>query len=128
MPFPTRRTRFPARSSSPQKQVNRNSDIYVSLVSHTHQVAAKGWFIAMVSTTVETDNPEAEIKPGLDLLGPVAQKFVSVSDVYRPTDLGADSQVMITFGSYISFFYCTKPNGRCCLVHSCHGEVFFERH
>ncbi|KAH7981708.1 hypothetical protein HPB52_000733 [Rhipicephalus sanguineus] len=68
------------------------NDIYVSLVSHTHQVAAKGWFIAMVSTTVETENPEAEIKPGLDLLGPVAQKFVSVSDVYRPTDLGADSQ------------------------------------
>ncbi|KAL1420796.1 hypothetical protein MTO96_023790 [Rhipicephalus appendiculatus] len=84
------------RSSSPQKQVNRNSDIYVSLVSHTHQVAAKGWFIAMVSTTVETDNPEAEIKPGLDLLGPVAQKFVSVSDVYRPTDLGADSQIFIS--------------------------------
>ncbi|KAL3191207.1 hypothetical protein MRX96_018778 [Rhipicephalus microplus] len=78
------------------KQVNRNSDIYVSLVSHTHQVAAKGWFIAMVSTTVETDNPEAEIKPGLDLLGPVAQKFVSVSDVYRPTDLGADSQIFIS--------------------------------
>lgn len=69
------------------------ADIYVSLVSHTHQVAAKGWFIAMVSSTVETDNPEAEIKPGLDLLGPIAQKFVSVSDVYRPIDLGSDSQV-----------------------------------
>lgn len=42
-------------------------------------MAAKGWFIAMVSTTVETDNPELEIKPGLDLLGPIHQKFVSVS-------------------------------------------------
>lgn len=59
--------------------MDRSSDIYVSLVSYTHQVAAKGWFIAMVSTTVETDNPEAEIKPGLDLLGPIRQKFVSVS-------------------------------------------------
>ena len=49
-------------------------DIYVSLVSYTHQVAAKGWFVAMVSTTVETDNPEQEIKPGLDLLGPIKQK------------------------------------------------------
>lgn len=49
-------------------------DIYVSLVSYTHQVAAKGWFVAMVSTTVETDNPEAEIKVGLDLLGPIKQK------------------------------------------------------
>ena len=55
-------------------QVNRNSDIYVSVVSYTHQVAAKGWFVALVSTTVETANPEAEIKPGLDLLGQVRQK------------------------------------------------------
>lgn len=51
-----------------------SSDIYVSLVSYTHQVAAKGWFVAMVSTTVETDNPEAEIIAGLNLLGPIKQK------------------------------------------------------
>ena len=51
------------------------ADIYISLVSYTHQVAAKGWFVAMVSTTVETDNPEAEIKPGLELLGPIKQKY-----------------------------------------------------
>lgn len=80
----------------PQKQVGRNSDIYVSLVSYTHQVAAKGWFIAMVSTTVETENPEAEIKPGLDLLGPIRQKFVSVSDYYEPTDEGLQSQIFIS--------------------------------
>lgn len=46
------------------------------MVSYTHQVAAKGWFVAMVSTTVETANPEAEIKVGLDLLGPITQKWV----------------------------------------------------
>lgn len=80
----------------PQKQVNRKSDIYVSLVSHTHQVAAKGWFIAMVSTTVETSNPELEIKPGLDLLGPIAQKFVSVTDFMEPTDDGMNSQLFIS--------------------------------
>lgn len=50
------------------------ADIYVSMVSYTHQVAAKDWFIAMVSTTVETANPELECKPGLDLLGPIKQK------------------------------------------------------
>ena len=62
-------------------------------MSYTHQVCAKGWFIGMVSTTVETDNPEAEIKPGLDLLGPIKQKFVVVSDYYEPTDDGKESQV-----------------------------------
>ncbi|XP_056648483.1 rab GDP dissociation inhibitor alpha [Diorhabda carinulata] len=80
----------------PQKQVGRNSDIYVSLVSYTHQVAAKGWFIAMVSTTVETDTPEIEIKPGLDLLGTIRQKFVSISDYFEPTDDGLQSQIFIS--------------------------------
>jgi len=80
----------------PQKQVGRKSDIYVSLVSYTHQVSAKGWFIGMVSTTLETDNPEAEIKPGLDLLAPISQKCLSISDYYEPTDNGLNSQVFIS--------------------------------
>lgn len=50
----------------------------------------------MVSTTVETDNPENEIKPGLDLLGTIAQKFVSISDYYTATDNGLDSQIFIS--------------------------------
>lgn len=80
----------------PQKQVGRKSDIYVSLVSSTHQVAAKGWFVGMVSTTVETENPEVEIKPGLDLLEPIAQKFVTISDYLEPIDDGSESQIFIS--------------------------------
>ncbi|KAG8248870.1 rab GDP dissociation inhibitor alpha [Homalodisca vitripennis] len=95
-PIPNTRDALSSQIIIPQKQVNRKSDIYVSQVSHTHQVAAKGWFIAMVSTTVETDNPEAEIKPGLDLLGPIKQKFVTVSEYLEPTDDGKDSQVFIS--------------------------------
>ena len=70
----------------PQKQVNRKSDIYICMVSYHHKVAANGWYIATVSTTVETNNPEAEIKPGLDLLGDIMEKFVKVSDVYNAID------------------------------------------
>jgi Rab GDP dissociation inhibitor len=44
------------------------------MVSATNMVAVKGWYIAMVSTTVETAQPEAEILPGLQLLGPIAEK------------------------------------------------------
>lgn len=80
----------------PQKQVNRKSDIYVSLVSYTHQVAAKGWFVGMVSTTVETEDPVSEIKPGIDLLGPIKQKFVIYSDYFEPTDDGLQSQIFIS--------------------------------
>ncbi|CAJ0572566.1 unnamed protein product, partial [Mesorhabditis spiculigera] len=80
----------------PQKQVGRHYDIYVSLVSNTNMVSPKGWYIAMVSTTVETGNPEAEVLPGLQLLGPITEKFISITDVYEPTDLGKESQVFIS--------------------------------
>ena len=46
-------------------KANRKSDIYVTMVSHTHAVASKGWFIAIVSTNVETGDPEKEIELGL---------------------------------------------------------------
>lgn len=95
-PIPNTRDGLSTQIIIPQKQVNRKSDIYVSLVSHTHQVAAKGWFVAMVSTTVETNSPEVEIKPGLDLLGPIKQKFVVVSDFHEPTDDGKGSQIFIS--------------------------------
>ena len=49
-------------------------DIYVCCVSFAHNVAAKNYYIAMVSTTVETSDPESEIKYGLDLLGPIQEK------------------------------------------------------
>ena len=95
-PIPNTRDALSTQIIIPQKQVGRNSDIYVSLVSFTHQVAAKGWFVAMVSTTVETDDPEMEIRPGLDLLGPIKQKFVSISGYFVPTDNGLDSQIFIS--------------------------------
>ena len=66
------------------------------MVSTTNQVASKGWFIAMISTTVETENPEAEIQPGLNLLGPIKQKFFQISDVFKPNDDGTASQLFIS--------------------------------
>ncbi|VDM62593.1 unnamed protein product [Angiostrongylus costaricensis] len=86
----------------PQKQVGRHFvflkflDIYISCCSNTNMVTPEGWFVAMVSTTVETNNPEAEILPGLQLLGTITEKFISVSDMYEPTDLGHESQIFIS--------------------------------
>lgn len=51
-----------------------HSDIYVAMVSSTHNVCAKDVYVAIVSTIVETDTPEKEIVPGLDLLGPIYDK------------------------------------------------------
>jgi len=46
-------------------QVNRKSDIYVFCCSYAHQCAAKDKWIAFVSTTVETRDPERELLPGV---------------------------------------------------------------
>lgn len=50
------------------------TDIYVCMISYAHNVAAQGKYIAIVSTTVETAEPEAEIEPALELLEPIDQK------------------------------------------------------
>ncbi|KAK7468734.1 Rab GDP dissociation inhibitor alpha [Stygiomarasmius scandens] len=80
----------------PQNQVNRRNDIYIAMVSSTHNVCAKDVYIAIVSTVVETDKPELEIKPGLDLLGPIYDKFVSISSQYTPTSDGKADNIFIT--------------------------------
>ena len=68
----------------PQNQVGRKHDIYVACVSFAHNVAPKGKYIAIVSSQVETDDPEFELKAGLDLLGKIDEKFASVTDLWKP--------------------------------------------
>lgn len=46
------------------------------MVSSTHHVCAKDIYVAIVSTIVETDRPEQEIAPGLNILGPIHEKWV----------------------------------------------------
>jgi len=80
----------------PQKQLNRKYDIYISMVSSAHAVCAKGLFIAMISTTVETNNAEQEIRPALELLGEVLEMFVQEHVIYEPLDDGKVSNLFIT--------------------------------
>jgi Rab GDP dissociation inhibitor len=82
----------------PQKQFKppRKNDIYIMMVSWAHSIAAKDKYVAIVSTVVETANPEAEIAPAVALLGPVIEKFTSVSPFAVPTDDGVADQVFVT--------------------------------
>ncbi|XP_059647993.1 guanosine nucleotide diphosphate dissociation inhibitor At5g09550 [Cornus florida] len=70
----------------PQKQLGRKSDMYLFCCSYAHNVAPKGKYIAFVSTEAETDNPKAELKPGVDLLGPVDEIFYETYDRFVPTN------------------------------------------
>ena len=65
------------------------------MISSSHAVCAKGLYIAMISTTVETDKPELEIRPALELLGEVLEMFVQIHTLYEPTDDGTKDNVSI---------------------------------
>jgi len=71
-------------------------DTYISMVSYSHLICAKGIFVAIISAQVETDKPEEEIQPAISLLGDVLEMFVSVSDTYEPVADGKDSNLWIT--------------------------------
>lgn len=85
----------------PQSQVGRKKDIYVAVVSFGHNVAPKDKYIAIVSTIVETANPQAEVEPGLKLLGAIDEKFYDVVDLYSPTN-NADTDKTYISNSYDS--------------------------
>jgi len=80
----------------PAREVNRRNDIYVAVVSNAHMVAAKGRYIAIVSTTVETQRPQNEINPGLALLGSILERFDSVSDLRAPIGDGTRDKCFIS--------------------------------
>jgi Rab GDP dissociation inhibitor len=66
------------------------------MVSYSHLICAKGIYVAMVSTTVETSSPEEEIQPAIELLGPILEMFISVSTLHEPLEDGKHSNLWIT--------------------------------
>jgi len=80
----------------PARQLERNYDTYISMVSSDHAICAQGLYIATVSTIVESDQPEAEIQPAINLLGGILEMFVTVNQLYDPLEDGKNSNLWIT--------------------------------
>ncbi len=66
------------------------------MVSYSHLICKKGYYVAMISTTVESSQPEQEIQPALNLLGEIKEMFVSVSTLYDPLEDGKASNLWIS--------------------------------
>jgi len=66
------------------------------MVSWAHCIAAKDKYVAIVSTVIETDNPEKELEPAYKILGKILDKFVDVSDIHVPVDDGTADQVFVS--------------------------------
>lgn len=60
------------------------------MVSSVHSISKLGYYVAIVSTTVESNNPEQEVEVALSMLGKIKEKFVTISERYVPTGKSTD--------------------------------------
>ena len=91
-----KRAGYPQHDSGKSSFILSSLDIYVSVVSWDHAVCAKGIYIAIASTTVETDDPVNELAPAIDLLGDIIARFDEVSDTYEPVADGKEDHCYIS--------------------------------
>lgn len=63
-----------------------NIDIFIAVLNWTHCVCKKGFYLAIISTMVETDNPQEELKPAFDVIGQPLDTFITISELYEPVD------------------------------------------
>lgn len=60
------------------------------MVSSVHSISKRDYYVAIVSTTVESNNPEQEVEVALNMLGKIKEKFVTISERYVPTGKSTD--------------------------------------
>jgi Rab GDP dissociation inhibitor len=80
----------------PGPQVGRVNDVFVCSMGHSLQATAPGIFVAIVSTISEKGNPDDDIAPGLELLGPILKRFTSFTTTYVPVSDGSDDKCFIS--------------------------------
>ena len=80
----------------PQLECDRKHDIYISCVGFDNKVAVDGKYMAIVCTTVETENPKEELKLALDLLKPIMDKIITVDDVYEQSQDTREDNIFIS--------------------------------
>lgn len=80
-----------------QVSAERKNDIYVLVLSYNHRTTPDGKYLALVSTTVETEDPHSELGPGLALLGDnILESFLTIDDVHEPISDGKKDRVYIS--------------------------------
>lgn len=66
-----------------------------------------------MSTDAETDNPQTELKAGIDLLGPVDEIFFDMYDRYEPVNEPALDNCFISTVSETHFYFLSLPTFKC---------------
>lgn len=80
----------------PGPQVGRVNDVFVCCMGNALQTTAPGFYVAIVSTLVEKGQPDEDVAPGLQLLGPILKRFTSVTTTYEPIEDGSKDKCYIS--------------------------------
>ena len=80
----------------PQKQTGRKSDIYIMMIGPSHGVCKKGYYLAIISTTLEVKSIDEDLKLAYEIIGPIKHKFVTEEVMYTPISQTAQNNWHIT--------------------------------
>ncbi|GMM31672.1 Gdi1 protein [Martiniozyma asiatica (nom. inval.)] len=80
----------------PQNQVGRNNDIYITVLSSAHNICQKGYYIAIISTIVETDKPHLELDAAFKLIGETEDVLMGIAEIFEPLHDGSSDKVYIS--------------------------------
>jgi len=95
-PIPNTNNAESAQIVIPGPQVGRINDVFVCSLGHSLQTTAPGIYVAIVSTLSEKGNPDEDVAPGLQVLGPILKRFTAVSTNYEPVDDGSTDKCFIS--------------------------------
>ncbi|KAG0439487.1 putative secretory pathway GDP dissociation inhibitor 1 [Dictyocoela muelleri] len=62
---------------------NRKNDIFVLILSEKEKACPENYYVALISTVIETDSPKDEIEFVISKLGNVIQRFYRIDHVYE---------------------------------------------
>jgi Rab GDP dissociation inhibitor len=91
----------------PQTEINRKNDIYIVVLNYSNCVCKNGFYLAIISTIIETNEPYQEINIAKSIIGNILEEFITISDIYEPIDTNFEDNIYITssFDSFIHFQY-----------------------
>ena len=81
----------------PRRHIQRKNDIIIKVIKFNNLVCRKGYYLGIISTMVDSYNDiNDEIRPAMDLIGPVLEKFDIIKDLYSPIDISFKGNIYIT--------------------------------
>ena len=66
------------------------------MVSAAHNVCRQGLYLVICSATVETNDPQSELKPAMDLIGPTLDVFIQISELHEPKNNSKAEGLFVT--------------------------------